>query len=95
MDEEHRRLGEEYRKLVTQTARKTFVKDHATRYMQLSRLPYFNLVDQIVIDPMHNLFLGMCHSLSMCLALISFRSCQDTFLQNMGPTEDPSPQSRT
>jgi hypothetical protein len=80
MDEEHRRLGKEYRKLVTQTARKTFVKDYAMRYTQLSQLPYFNLVNQIVIDPMHNLFLGMCHSLSIRLMLISFRSCQDTFL---------------
>ena len=35
-----------------------FVKEHATRYTQLSRLPYFDLVNQIVVDPMHNLFLG-------------------------------------
>jgi hypothetical protein len=59
MDEEHHRLGEEYHKLVSQTARKTFVKNHAMRYMQLLCLPYFNLVEQIVINPMHNLFLGM------------------------------------
>ncbi|KIK33736.1 hypothetical protein CY34DRAFT_110541 [Suillus luteus UH-Slu-Lm8-n1] len=39
------------------SARKNFVKDFATQYSQLSRLPYFNLVEQIVIDPMHNLFL--------------------------------------
>lgn len=57
-NEEHQRLGEEYRQLRTPTARKNFVKDHATHYTQLSRLPYFNLVEQIVIDPMHNLFLG-------------------------------------
>jgi hypothetical protein len=57
-NEEHRRLGESYRQLSTPTARKNFVKDHATRYCQLPRLPYFNLVKQIVIDPMHNLFLG-------------------------------------
>ena len=88
MDEEHRRLGEEYRKLVTQTARKTFVKDHATRYTQLARLPYFNLVDQIVIDPMHNLFLGKCRPLSIHIALTSFRSGQDPFLWYMGPTQD-------
>ncbi|KAG1789811.1 uncharacterized protein HD556DRAFT_1311011 [Suillus plorans] len=36
-----------------------FVKEHATRYTQLSRLPYFNLVEQIVIDQMHNLYLGL------------------------------------
>jgi hypothetical protein len=34
------------------------VKSHASRYTQLSRLPYFSLTEQIVIDPMHNLFLG-------------------------------------
>jgi hypothetical protein len=58
-NEEHCQLGETYRQLSTATARKNFVKEHATRYCQLSRLPYFNLVKQIVIDPMHNLFLGL------------------------------------
>jgi hypothetical protein len=58
-NEEQRRLGDQYHKLTTPTARKNFVKEHATRYTQLSRLPYFDLVEQIVIDPMHNLFLGM------------------------------------
>ncbi|KAG2141058.1 hypothetical protein DEU56DRAFT_734574 [Suillus clintonianus] len=58
-DEEHRRLGEQYRRLTTANARKNFVKDFATRYTQLSRLPYFNIVEQVIIDPMHNLFLGL------------------------------------
>lgn len=57
-NEQQRELGERYRKLTTVNARKNFVKEHATRYTQLSRLPYFDLVEQIVIDPMHNLFLG-------------------------------------
>jgi hypothetical protein len=57
-DREHRELGEQYRNLTTANARKNFVKDFATRYTQLSRLPYFNIVEQIIIDPMHNLFLG-------------------------------------
>ena len=38
--------------------RKDFVKEFVTCYTELSRLPYFNLVKQIVVDPMHNLFLG-------------------------------------
>ena len=59
--EEHRRLGDDYRQLSTPTARKNFVKEHATRYSELSRLPYFDMVEQIVIDPMHNLFLGLPH----------------------------------
>ena len=37
----------------------TFVTNRATRFSQLSYLPYFNLVQQTVVDPMHNLFLGM------------------------------------
>jgi putative ribosome biogenesis GTPase RsgA len=58
-NEEQCQLGDRYRELTTPTARKNFVKEHATRFTQLSRLPYFDLVEQIVIDPMHNLFLGM------------------------------------
>ncbi|KIJ57701.1 hypothetical protein HYDPIDRAFT_71487, partial [Hydnomerulius pinastri MD-312] len=58
-NEEQRHLGERYRNLSTPTARKNFVKEFATRYTQLARLPYFDLVNQIVIDPMHNLFLGL------------------------------------
>jgi len=61
-NEEHRRLGETYRQLPTPTARKNFVKEYATRYCELSRLPYFDLVAQIVVDPMHNLFLGQLFS---------------------------------
>ncbi|KIK79292.1 hypothetical protein PAXRUDRAFT_161649, partial [Paxillus rubicundulus Ve08.2h10] len=58
-NQEQRDLGERYRVLINHTARKNFVKEHATRYTQLACLPYFDLVDQIVIDPMHNLFLGL------------------------------------
>jgi hypothetical protein len=58
-NDEHRQLGDEYLHLSTPTACKNFMKEHATRYCQLSCLPYFNLVKQIIIDPMHYLFLGM------------------------------------
>lgn len=58
-DAEQRHLGNEYHNLGTPHAQKNFVKEFATRYSQLSRLPYFDLVHQIVIDPMHNLFLGL------------------------------------
>src|SRR5712691_4195464 len=68
-NEEHRRLGEDYRQLPTPTTRKNFVKEHATRYCQLSRLPYFNLVEQIVVDPMHNLFLGQYSAPFLALLL--------------------------
>ena len=58
-DKEHCRLGEQYCQQTTPTSCRKFVKDYATHYIQLSRLPYFNIVEQVVIDPMHNLFLGM------------------------------------
>jgi hypothetical protein len=94
--EEHRRLGDEYRRLSTPTARKAFVKEHATRYSELSRLPYFDLVEQIVIDPMHNLFLGIpCLYLGLYYALTRRRPGQDSFLWYLGAAEDPSSQSRT
>ncbi|KAG2066579.1 hypothetical protein BDR04DRAFT_1121104 [Suillus decipiens] len=58
-NEEHCELDEQYCNLTTANACKNFVKEFATRYTQLSRLPYFNIVEQVIIDPMHNLFLGL------------------------------------
>ncbi|KAL4073275.1 hypothetical protein V8B97DRAFT_2023066 [Scleroderma yunnanense] len=52
-------LREHYCQLTTAAAHKNFVKDFVTRFTQLSCLPYFNLMNQIVINLMHNLFLGL------------------------------------
>lgn len=38
--------------------RADFFASHGTRWSELSRLPYFDLVTQSVVDPMHNLLLG-------------------------------------
>lgn len=57
-DTQHRDLQRKFEELLTKTARKDFVKEFATRYSELSRLPYFDFRRMIVIDPMHNLFLG-------------------------------------
>jgi hypothetical protein len=94
-NEEHRRLDDDYQRLGTPTARKNFVKEYATRYAELSCLPYFNLVEQIVIDPMHNLFLGPPHILpGPYYALTQSRPCQDALLRYLGAAENPSAQSR-
>lgn len=96
-NEEHRQLGDSYLQQPNPTARKNFVKQHATRYCQLSRLPYFNLVQQIVVDPMHNLFLGQSSfppCSSVLIPVIPHRPCQDSLLRDMGPTEDLTPNSR-
>ncbi|KJA21043.1 hypothetical protein HYPSUDRAFT_1089591 [Hypholoma sublateritium FD-334 SS-4] len=58
-DKEHRAMMDEYLKCGTATARAAFVTLNATRYAELSRLPYFDICQMIVIDPMHNLFLGL------------------------------------
>jgi hypothetical protein len=55
---QHREHQKEYQQCETKHARREFVKEHATRWCQLPRLPYFDLCRMIVIDPMHNLFLG-------------------------------------
>jgi hypothetical protein len=97
MNEEQRQLGEEYRKLPTPTARKNFVKVYATHYTQLSRLLYFNLVDQVVIDLMHNLFLGTYSVIQARYCILTpNRTCQDPLLSYMDPTQDPlrEPQAR-
>ena len=57
-DAEHREKQVVYAQCTSKSARDKFVKVHATRYSELSRLPYFNMIPMIVIDPMHNLFLG-------------------------------------
>ncbi|KAI0069372.1 hypothetical protein K474DRAFT_1610534 [Panus rudis PR-1116 ss-1] len=57
-DAEHRRLQAEYKTKTTKAARTQFVKLYATRWSELSRLPYFDFSRMVVVDPMHNLFLG-------------------------------------
>ena len=59
-EQEHRRLGAKYAQIRSYTAREKFVRQHATRFTQLSRLPYFSIVRCVVVDPMHNLILGTC-----------------------------------
>lgn len=54
----HRADGKKYATLETEAARQKFAKEHAARWSEFSRLPYFDLVRMIVIDPVHNLLLG-------------------------------------
>ncbi|KAF8057435.1 hypothetical protein FPV67DRAFT_1677229 [Lyophyllum atratum] len=58
-NEEQRRLQTEYLKCNTKTAQAEFIKKYSTRWSELHRLPYFDVCRMIVIDPMHNLFLGI------------------------------------
>ncbi|GJF00435.1 hypothetical protein PsYK624_167230 [Phanerochaete sordida] len=58
-NQQHREHQERYRACKTDGAREAFVKEHAARWSELSRLPYFNFEKMVIIDPMHNLFLGL------------------------------------
>jgi hypothetical protein len=50
-----------YAECDTQAARANFVKEFASRWFELARLPYFDVCRMIIIDPMHNLLLGEYH----------------------------------
>ncbi|KAI0027999.1 hypothetical protein K488DRAFT_90202 [Vararia minispora EC-137] len=52
-------LGQQYAQCATEQACADFVKSNATWWCELARLPYFDLCTMIVIDPMHNLLLGL------------------------------------
>jgi hypothetical protein len=56
--EEQLTLALAYAACTSNSARKSFVKLHATRWSEFFRLPYFDVCRMIVIDPMHNLLLG-------------------------------------
>ena len=57
--ETHRNLCFQWKALVTQAEQDDFFNTHGVRWTEIARLPYFNLVRYTVVDPMHNLLLGM------------------------------------
>ena len=56
--EGHRQDMEKVNACKTPTARSAKESEIGSRYSVLSELPYVNLISMVVIDPMHNLFLG-------------------------------------
>ncbi|KAJ2929408.1 hypothetical protein H1R20_g7676, partial [Candolleomyces eurysporus] len=58
-DYEHRMHGKTYANLTSAKAREDFTKSNAARWSEFARLPYFDMVRSIIIDPMHNLLLGL------------------------------------
>ena len=59
--EEFRHNALAWRKCRSNEERKQFVSTNHVRWTKLLRLPYFNPVRHCVIDPMHNLFLGIAN----------------------------------
>ena len=56
---EHRQNATEWRRCNSDASRKRFVKQSGVRWSELLRLPYFDPIRFITIDPMHCLFLGI------------------------------------
>ena len=57
--QKHYQCGLEAKNASTATERTEIEKSLGARYTELSRLPYFNVIRHHVVDPMHNLFLGL------------------------------------
>ncbi|KAI0351887.1 hypothetical protein OH77DRAFT_1592537 [Trametes cingulata] len=58
-DQRRHALAKEWRSLETDDERRTHFKTFGTRWTAFSRLPYFDVTRMMVIDPMHNLLLGI------------------------------------
>ena len=59
--EEHRQSAMGWRLCKSEEERKRHVSSTHVRWSELLRLPYFNLIRYLIIDPMHCLFLGIAH----------------------------------
>ncbi|KAJ7725789.1 hypothetical protein B0H16DRAFT_1665830 [Mycena metata] len=57
--DEHRRLCYQYRDLSTGEEREEFFSKYGVRWTEFARLIYFDIVRFTVVDPMHNLLLGL------------------------------------
>ncbi len=58
---EHWRNAEDWRLCKSQEERKRHVSSTFVRWTELLRLPYFNPIRHLIVDPMHCLFLGIAH----------------------------------
>ena len=56
---QHRNNAIGWRRCNSDAARKRFVKNTGVRWSELLRLPYFDPIRFIIVDPMHCLFLGI------------------------------------
>jgi hypothetical protein len=59
--DEHRTNAEGWRHCKTNDERKQHVSTTLVRWSEMLRLPYFNPIRHLVVDPMHCLFLGIAH----------------------------------
>ena len=55
----HKLHASQYRDANTIADRRKIMQESGVKYSELLRIPYFNIVRLHVIDPMHNIFLGL------------------------------------
>ena len=75
-NDSHWHLGAKYAKIPSKSAHEASIKKEGMCFTQLPRLPYFNLVHGIVIDPMHNLIQvdGLPHDCSSLYFYCTFEA---------------------
>ena len=56
--EDHKRIGISWKHAPTASKRHEIEQNHGVRFTDLLRIPYFDTVRFIVVDPMHSIFLG-------------------------------------
>ena len=80
---EHYQKAMEAKNANTATERTTIERTNGARYTELLRLPYFDVIRYHVIDPMHNLFLGIAkHAVSTWKDLNILRSNDFNIIQS-------------
>ena len=57
--QEHRQFAKEWLDATSKSKRKALYKKHGVRWSELLRLSYWDPVNWVVVDGMHNLFLGI------------------------------------
>ncbi|KAL5536439.1 hypothetical protein ACEPAF_261 [Sanghuangporus sanghuang] len=64
---------------------KGLFKEHSSLYYTLSRLPYFDAIRMSVLDPMHNILLGLCKTqwLELWVKSSILRECTARKLQEL------------
>ncbi|KAF8583053.1 hypothetical protein K439DRAFT_1647373 [Ramaria rubella] len=56
---EHLRRAWEWARLDSPKEQEAYFKEHGTRWFEFARLPYFDVIWMTIIDPMHNLLMGV------------------------------------
>ena len=68
-NEEHKRVAKKIREAKTKVTKDDLESSTGYRDTELLRLPYFDAARMLVIDPMHNLFLGSSKHFMKCIFL--------------------------